>query len=149
MKKTLFIIILSAITILASCKETSKLPKTDLTITKSDGTTVSLNVEIAKTPETRQFGYMERETIPDGTGMIFVFDNDQILSFYMKNTPHPLSIAYIDSKGRIRDIFDMKPFSLDTIFSSGSVRYALEVPQGWYEKNQIKKGDFINLPSVW
>ena len=92
---------------------------------------------------------MNRKTIPDGTGMIFVFEQDQILSFYMKNTPHPLSIAYIDSHGKIRDIFDMKPFSLASIISTSSVRYALEVPQGWFDKNGIKKGDYVNLPSIW
>ena len=149
MKKFLFTLIILSLSIFVSCQEDSKLPKKDLTITRTDGSQITLNVEIAKTPETRQFGYMERKTIPDGTGMIFVFESDQILSFYMKNTPHPLSIAYIDSTGKIRDIFDMKPFSLDTIFSTCSVRYALEVPQGWYEKNLIKKGDFINLPSSW
>ena len=92
---------------------------------------------------------MERKRIPDGTGMIFVFEQDQFLSFWMKNTPHPLSIAYIDSTGKIRDIFDMKPFSLASIISTSSVRYALEVPQGWFDKNGIKKGDYVNLPSVW
>ena len=63
----------------------------------------------------------------------------------MKNTPHPLSIAYIDSKGTIRDIFDMTPFSEASITSTVSVRYALEVPQGWYNTNKIKEGDKISL----
>ena len=86
---------------------------------------------------------MERKTIPDGTGMLFVFESDRILSFWMKNTPTPLSIAYIDSSGKIRDIFDMKPFSLSETVSTVSVRYALEVPQGWFEKVGIKVGDTI------
>ncbi len=89
---------------------------------------------------------MEREHIPQGTGMLFVFDRDQILSFWMKNTPSPLSIAYIDSKGIIRDIFDMKPFSLTSIVSTKSVRYALEVPQGWFSEQGIVVGDSIQLP---
>ena len=63
----------------------------------------------------------------------------------MKNTPHPLSIAYIDSKGKIRDIFDMTPFSLSSVVSTTSVRYALEVPQGWFDKNNIEVGDYISL----
>ena len=89
---------------------------------------------------------MERKVIPDGTGMLFVFEKDQILSFWMKNTPHPLSIAYIDSKGKIRDIYDMTPFSLSSIISTVSVRYALEVPQGWYKNNGITVGDNVILP---
>lgn len=124
---------------------TSNLPKTTLTITRSDGSTVPVTVEIASTSEQRQKGFMNRKNIPDGTGMIFVFEQDQILSFWMKNTPHPLSIAYIDRKGKIRDILPMTPYSLSTIVSSGSVRYALEVPQNWFEKNNIQEGDFISL----
>ena len=89
--------------------------------------------------------YMKRKNIPEGTGMLFVFEADQILSFWMKDTPHPLSIAYIDSKGRIRDIFDMTPYSLSSIVSTSSVRYALEVPQEWFKKNNIQVGDTINL----
>ena len=77
--------------------------------------------------------------------MLFVFDSDQILSFWMKDTPHPLSIAYIDSKGVIKDIFPMTPYSLSSIQSTVSVRYALEVPQGWFKKNNIKEGDKISL----
>lgn len=128
-----------------SCNSNKKLPKTDLIITRNDGTTITVNAEIAKTQEERNFGFMERKNIPEGTGMIFVFEKDQILSFWMKNTPHPLSIAYIDSKGKIRDIFDMTPYSLSSIVSTSSVRYALEVPQGWYEKNNIKENDYVSL----
>ncbi len=101
--------------------------------------------EIAEKPEERNFGFMERKIISDGTGMLFIFEKDQILSFWMKNTPHPLSIAYIDSKGKIRDIFDMTPYSLASVVSTVSVRYALEVPQGWFDKVGIKKGDLVSL----
>ena len=75
--------------------------------------------------------------------MIFVFEKDQILSFWMKNTPHPLSIAFIDSNGKIRDIFQMTPYSLASVSSTTSVRYALEVPQGWFKKEGIKEGDYL------
>ena len=136
-------LILFAIPLL-SCN-TKKLDKTTITIVKNDSTTTDVEVEIADTLETRNYGFMNRKTIPDGTGMIFVFDRDQILSFWMKDTPHPLSIAYIDSKGTIRDIFDMTPFSLSPIISTVSVRYALEVPQGWFKTNNIKVGDKLTI----
>lgn len=128
-----------------SCKEkpNSNLEVKTLTIQKQDGTFVTVEAEIADTEESRQFGYMEREHIPEGTGMLFVFDRDQILSFWMKNTPHPLSIAYIDSRGKIRNIYDMTPFSLASVVSTVSVRYALEVPQGWFEKVGVKVGDTV------
>ncbi len=130
---------------LLSCKANTKLPVKNITITTLDGKQLSVKAEIAEKPEERNFGFMERKNIPDGTGMLFIFEKDQILSFWMKNTPHPLSIAYIDSKGKIRDIFDMTPFSEASIVSTVSVRYALEVPQGWYDKVGIKKGDIVSL----
>ncbi len=139
------ITILLLLTPFLSCK-TKKLPVQDIKIIRQDGVELTVSAEIAEKTEDRNHGYMERKNIPDGTGMLFIFDRDQILAFWMKNTPHPLSIAYIDSKGKIRDIYDMTPYSTASIKSSGSVRYALEVPQGWYKKNGITVGDTVVLP---
>jgi uncharacterized membrane protein (UPF0127 family) len=129
---------------LASCAE-KKTPVTTLAITTRDGKTVSVRAEIAKTDEERERGFMERKNSPYGTGMLFVFERDQILSFWMKNTPPPLSIAYIESRGVIRDILDLTPFSLKSVTSSVSVRYALEVPQGWFSRAGISVGDALAL----
>ncbi len=143
-KKTVFALsIFFAILLNLSC--TKKLEKQNITITKSDGTKVTILSELAIKPEERNFGFMERKHIPEGTGMLFVFENDQILSFWMKNTPTALSIAYITSDGHIKDIQDMKPYSLASIVSSGYVRYALEVPQGYFKKNGIVPGDFVDV----
>lgn len=145
-KKSLILIaLLFACISLASCKS-KKLPVKDIKIVRQDGTVFTVKAEIAEKPEDRNHGFMGRKTIPDGTGMLFVFEKDQILSFWMKNTPHPLSIAYIDSKGKIRNIFDMTPYSTASIVSTVSVRYALEVPQGWYKKTGITEGDTVILP---
>lgn len=145
-KKSLILIaLLFACISLASCKS-KKLPVKDIKIVRQDGTVFTVKAEIAEKPEDRNHGFMGRKTIPDGTGMLFVFEKDQILSFWMKNTPHPLTIAYIDSKGKIRNIFDMTPYSTASIVSTVSVRYALEVPQGWYKKNGITEGDTVILP---
>ncbi len=145
-KKTLLILAaLLAFSPLLSCKS-KKLPVKDIKIICQDGREFTVSAEIAEKTEDRNHGFMERKNIPDGTGMLFVFERDQILSFWMKNTPHPLSIAYIDSKGKIRNIYDMTPYSLSSIVSTVSVRYALEVPQGWYKKNGITEGDNVLLP---
>ena len=133
------------VTSFASCSQ-KKLPVKQLTITTKEGQIFTVEAELASTQEERNFGFMERKKIPDGTGMLFIFEYDQKLSFWMKNTPHPLSIAYIDSNGIIREIYDMTPFSLSSIESTVSVRYALEVPQGWFQKNNIIPGDKITLP---
>ena len=139
------ITILLLLTPFLSCR-TKKLPIKDIRIVRQDGTEFIVAAEIAEKQEDRNHGFMERKNIPDGTGMLFVFEKDQILSFWMKNTPHPLSIAYIDSKGKIRNIYDMTPYSLSSIISTVSVRYALEVPQGWFKKNGITEGDVVILP---
>ncbi|MBR5400829.1 MAG: DUF192 domain-containing protein [Treponema sp.] len=144
MKKTALILLLAVIIVpFASCKS-KKLPVKDVLITKADGTTLTVKAEIAEKEEERNHGFMERKNIPDGTGMLFIFDRDQILSFWMKNTPHPLSIAYIDYNGKIRNIYDMTPFSLTPIKSTSSCRYALEVPQGWFDKNNVNVGDKVS-----
>jgi uncharacterized membrane protein (UPF0127 family) len=126
----------------------AELAKTDISIIKRDGTSVVVKAEIARTQEEHARGFMERKNIPAGTGMLFVFTQDQILSFWMKNTPTPLSIAYIDSSGVIREIHDMTPFSLSGVTSAISVRYALEVPQGWFASVGVTAGDKVGLNSV-
>jgi uncharacterized protein len=125
----------------AACAK--KLETHMLTLKKADGSKVQISAEMARTEDERNNGYMRRHSIPDGTGMLFLFDRDQMLSFWMKDTPHPLSIAFIDSKGTVRDIFDMTPFSLANINSTVNVRYALEVPQGWFSRAGIAAGDTL------
>ena len=130
----------------ASCqKGNPKLKTKTLSIAAANGATVTLVAEIADTPQTREKGYMFRKNIPDGTGMLFIFEEDRALRFWMKNTPTPLSIAYIDYKGQIKDILDMKPFDLTDVCASGYVRYALEVPQGWFDRAGVKVGDKLSL----
>ncbi|HOX13755.1 MAG TPA: DUF192 domain-containing protein [Spirochaetia bacterium] len=105
-----------------------------------------VTAEIARTPGERELGLMFRKALPDGAGMLFVFDTDERLSFWMKNTLVPLSIAYISSDGTIREILDMEPRSLAPVPSQYSVRYALEVPQGWFSRAGVRVGDRVILP---
>ena len=134
---------------LASCQSRKfNLPTKSLELVIAGGGSVFVEAEIATKTAERNWGFMERKKIPEGTGMLFVFEDDRILSFWMKNTPHPLSIAYIDSRGIIRDIFDMTPYSLSPVKSSRSVRYALEVPQGWFDKVGVKVGDKLILDTL-
>ena len=128
-----------------ACTAESPMEVQTLTLKRADGSTVSVRAEIASTPAQQSRGFMKRKRIPDGTGMLFVFAKDEVLSFWMMNTPHPLSIAYINSGGRIRDIYDMTPYSLAPVKSTVSVRYALEVPQGWFDRVNIKVGDTLTL----
>ena len=144
-RRILFISLIFCIFALGASCRNSNLEKKTLTLCKADGTELSVKAELAVKPEDRNFGFMERKNIPDGTGMLFIFEYDQLLSFWMKNTPTPLSIAFITKDGKIKDIFDMQPFSTASKTSTGYVRYALEVPQGWYKKNGIKTGDVLKI----
>jgi uncharacterized membrane protein (UPF0127 family) len=107
--------------------------------------TVTIDLEIAKTDAQRAQGLMNRKSLPDGKGMLFVFDRDQTLAFWMKNTLIPLSIAFIASDGRILEIRSMQPLSEATIRSNRSARYALEVPRGWFDRAGIHVGDKLIL----
>ena len=107
---------------------------------------VELQVEVARTRDERTRGLMFREDMGRFDGMLFVFQEDQHLSFWMKNTLIPLSIAYISSDGTIREIYDMKPESLESVPSVRSVRYALEVRQGFFGEHDIVPGDRVEFP---
>ena len=146
-RKSHFLIFVLMIFLLASCSAKGLEKKTLKININSEGEEkqITLVAEFAVTPDQQAKGFMNRKNIPEGTGMLFVFKEDKIAHFWMKNTPTPLSIAYIDYNGKIKDIFDMTPFSLATVSSTGYVRYALEVPQGWFSKKGIKKGDYLLL----
>ena len=133
-----------------SCKGSEiKMQRISLSIeTQKTGAAVPIIVEAAITAEEQQHGFMHRKHVPDGTGMIFIYESDTKLRFWMKDTPHPLSIAFIDSAGRIREIYDMQPFSLDVIASTHSVRYALEVPAGYFTRTGIGIGDMLSKESL-
>jgi uncharacterized membrane protein (UPF0127 family) len=143
--RTLFCLVLIAVNaVLGSCSP-QKLTSAELTIMRADSTQVKITVEIARTEEERSTGLMHRKKLPDGEGMIFVFDRDQQLSFWMKNTVIPLSIAFISSEGKITEIKDMQPLDLNSVNSARSVRYALETPQGWFGRAGVSAGDTVIL----
>ncbi|MFN7263100.1 MAG: DUF192 domain-containing protein [Pseudobdellovibrionaceae bacterium] len=108
-----------------------------------------LQVEVADSPDELQKGLMFRQQLDEGKGMLFVFPEEDIRAFWMKNTFIPLSIAYINSKKVIVDIQDMAPAKsmMQSHFpsypSSRPAKYALEVPQNWFNKKGIKVGDKI------
>ena len=111
-----------------------------------DGRQIAIvKAEIARTPEERASGLMFRTILKDGEGMLFIFERDEILSFWMKNTYIPLSIAFISSDGRIIEFRDMYPGDLNSVESSRSARYALEVPQGWFSRAGLQSGDVIRI----
>ena len=102
-----------------------------------------LTVEVAATPETRATGLMNRFSLQPDHGMLFVFETPQPLSFWMKNTYVPLSIAFLDPRGRILNIEDMRPQDESTHWSKGFALYAIEMRQGWFASKGIGAGDVV------
>ena len=94
-------------------------------------------VEVAATPGARGRGLMGRTHLAADNGMLFVFEQPGRHCFWMRDTPLPLSIAFIDSTGRIASLADMQPRS-ETLHCPGTdVRYALEVRQGEFQRRGI------------
>ncbi|WP_234969010.1 DUF192 domain-containing protein [Alkalispirochaeta americana] len=105
----------------------------------------TFQVELAETEETRARGLMFRENLEPDQGMLFVFPDSSIRAFWMKDTPLPLSIAYISAQGVILEIRHMEPFSLEPVQSRYPLRFALEVNQGRFEELGISPGDRVDL----
>ena len=112
-----------------------------LFIVNSAGERVPLLVEVAETERQQQRGLMGRTELDANRGMLFVYDREQQLSFYMRDTLIPLSIAYIDARGTIIDIQDMQPLDETSHPSAAPAKYALEVNQGFFEAHGIQVGD--------
>jgi len=99
-----------------------------------------LVAEVAATDQARMTGLMHRFSLQRDHGMLFVFKDPQPLSFWMKNTYVPLSIAFIDGDGRIVNIEDMAPQTQTTHPSRGLALYALEMKKGWFAERGIAAG---------
>jgi uncharacterized membrane protein (UPF0127 family) len=110
----------------------------------TDGGTVTVLAEVAVTDNERAKGMMWRTGMKDGEGMLFVYDRDIQMSFWMKNTLLPLSIAFISSRGEILEVYDMEPGDTRSVKSERYCRYALEVPQGWFDRAGIRPGDLVS-----
>ena len=109
---------------------------------------VELRVELARTAGERSRGLMFREELAEDGGMLFVYVEDTEAGFWMRDTLIPLSIAFIAADGTILDIQDMEPRSEDTHRSPEAYRYALEVNQGWFQRNGFDVGDRVEIPDL-
>ena len=109
----------------------------------------ALKVEVAASDPQREKGLMFRKTLGKNDGMLFIFDDPGYHSMWMKNTLIPLSVAFLDGDGRILNIEDMEPHTLDAHTAAGPARYALETNKGWYAERRIKPGDKVaGLPGA-
>jgi uncharacterized protein len=103
-----------------------------------------LTVELATAPRQIATGMMFRKDLPETEGMLFIFQHPHRTSFYMRNTTVPLSCAYIDKDGIIREIHDLKPLDETPVdAASDEILFVLEVKQGWFQRNHVDVGALI------
>lgn len=103
-----------------------------------------IKAEVVATEAERQQGLMFRESMAQNEGMVFLFGAPAGVCMWMKNTLIPLSVAFIDDDGKIVNIENMKPHSLESHCSKKPVRYALEMNEGWFKQKNIKPGSTID-----
>jgi uncharacterized membrane protein (UPF0127 family) len=101
--------------------------------------------EVARTTEEKERGLMYRSEIPDGTGMIFLFTEEDIQSLWMQNTYVPLDVAFLDANLRVVDIQQMEAETTDIHSSARRAMFALEVPKGWLAAHGVDVGDAAQL----
>lgn len=106
---------------------------------------VAVDAEIADTPALREHGLMERDSLPENHGMLFVYPDERQLSFWMRNTPIDLDIAFMDRTGTILNIATMKANDDSSHVSEGPAMYALEMEAGWFEANGVEVGTRVKL----
>jgi len=102
-----------------------------------------IKAEVAGNFGTRMVGLMLRESMAPNEGMLFLFPEREKQCMWMKNTLLPLSVAFIDEKGVILNIEDMKPQTEDSHCSVKPAPYALEMNLGWFKQKGIKAGSKI------
>lgn len=102
-----------------------------------------IHAEVANNETQRELGLMYRKTMPENNGMLFVFDQPAGICMWMKNTILPLSVAFMDSTGKIINIADMKPQTEDAHCAYGPAKYALEMNLHWFKQKHVEAGTVI------
>lgn len=121
-------------------------PQLDLPKIKLSAGMHLIDTQVASTPDQRATGLMFRQEMPQGEGMLFVFEEATPQCFWMKNTLLPLTAAFITDDGTIVNLANMKPQTTDSHCSAKPVRYVLEMNLGWFEKKGLKAGSKLGGP---
>ena len=105
-------------------------------------------IEVVSNSQERKLGLMYRENLPYDNEMFFIWEYKKRQCMWMRNTYIPLNVAYLDSSGKILEIYDMVPLSDESVCSKKRVRYALEVNLNWFEDNNILVGDVLDISNL-
>lgn len=125
------------------------LPHARVTFTDAKGAKVVVDAEVAATGPARTRGLMWRTVLPEGTGMLFIFPEEDYLSFWMKNTLIPLDMIFIAKDRSVVNVeARAEPKTLSPRPAKGPALYVLEVPGGWSEKIGVKPGAKVQLEGI-
>jgi uncharacterized membrane protein (UPF0127 family) len=107
------------------------------------------NIEVTTNEAEREHGLMFRRSLPSDSGMLFVYDSPRPVAMWMKNTPIPLDMVFIDAFGRVHRIETRtEPFSMAPISSEGEVLAILELNAGTADAIGLKAGDKVLFPGL-
>jgi uncharacterized membrane protein (UPF0127 family) len=134
----------------ASKKETtSAVPRPRVVVETSSGARLAVDVELARTDPERRNGLMDRASLPEDGGMLFIFDESTVQSFWMKNTLIPLDMLFIDDEGMIVGVVESaEPRTLTERTVGKPSRYVLEVNGGWCRAHGVRAGDRVRFENV-
>ena len=102
-----------------------------------------IEAEVAANQPNRMQGLMMRKSMPANHGMLFVFAQAERHCMWMRNTYLPLSVAFLDERGRILNIENMQPQTENNHCAAAPARFALEMNRGWFADKGIKPGQRI------
>jgi uncharacterized protein len=140
----LFLTLLTIVLQTTACQAQPK-----VTIVTKEGRELTFQVEVADTPTKRELGLQYRRDLAGDRGMIFLFPIESEHAFWMKNTPIPLDMIFINSDGKIVGIVEQAvPFSLDSRSVPAASRFVLEINGGIAKRNGIKIGDSIHFQGI-
>lgn len=122
----------------------------EVSFVRSEGDTIStVNVAVSDDNRSRSEGLMNVMELPENSGMIFIFENDQPRSFWMANTPLPLDIIFVNSEMTIVRIHrNTQPYSQRSIQSGDPARFVVEVNAGYTLRHDIREGMKIAVNGV-
>lgn len=126
-----------------------ELPRRHVIVPDAFGGFHRVEVEVAATNASRQRGLMWRRELPEGKGMLFIFPEDDVQSFWMRNTLIPLDMLFIDASGQIVGIIEQAAPKTLTSRSVGiPSQYVLEVPGGWVAEHGIRTGARVKMEGI-
>ena len=103
---------------------------------------LTLDIEIAESDSATVRGMMQRTSFPPNSGMLFLFEEEELRGFWMGNTPLSLDLLFISADSQIVSFTKYAPpFSTETIPSKAPSQFVLEVPAGFVDSNGIVEGD--------